>query len=574
MKQLKKLCSVMMAAALTLTMATSSFAASFVPPKTVDVIFDSGISLFSSAVTHTYAGYKLMDLSTSLKCDTTHEHISTCYNYAYTPNIKYTDIMVAATHAVGIKYVTSTGHKQDATAATLVAALSNATHDQSIQFAEEVYKDIKAANLTADAAEQSDIAFNGLQPGYWLFVDTTQNLGNEARSLYLLDTKITDDNNQIIITPKRGVPEVDKKVSDNALTNFGDETDVSIGDTVFFKISGTLPKEFAHYETYTYAFHDTLSTGLKYNDDAKVYVYKDGNVNSPLQANKVDITAGFSISYDEETGKLTVSDNDAKPEFDAADLLEYDSVTGEIKSKIVLEYSAELMPNAVIGGEGNPNEVYLEYSNDPYTEGTGNTEEDVVKVYTFRLDVTKEDGNNSNVKLEGAEFVLYRKVNGVNQYVKLEDKTINGTPYSDVVSEWTTDESSGSVLTSDAYGNFYITGLDEGQYWLKETKAPDGYNLLQTPIEFTISAEYTDAGAEQKVGTLEITIPDGDANTNDTADGNVDTGVVTATVKNFSGAVLPETGGMGTTLFYAIGGVLVVGAVVLLVTKKRMGEQG
>lgn len=246
------------------------------------------------------------------------------------------------------------------------------------------------------------------------------------------------------------------------------------------------------------------------------------------------------------------------------------TVTGVSQGKyIIVEYTATLNQSAVIGLPGNSNKVYLEYSNKPDQSGsgennTGNTPEDEVLVFTYELDTTKVDGSNTETKLRDAKFVLLNsdgtKVAKISsgKFDGWQDLPTAGSDGKIAAESWPTD----TILTSNASGLFTVTGLDAGTYKLREIVAPAGYNLLKSDITVEITA--TIDGTPSTLTGLAVTA-DGTAGT-----GNVDSGIVGITVANNKGATLPETGGIGTTIFYTVGGILVLVAVVLLVTKKRM----
>ncbi|MGN0133497.1 MAG: isopeptide-forming domain-containing fimbrial protein [Anaerotignum sp.] len=524
MKGMKKLVSLVLALAMVLAMAVPSFAAGFRPAKTTTVYFNSGISLFANGQSASqYDGYKLLNLTTSLKCAEDHTHKSTCYNYAYTINDTYADIMVDAANAVlGGNSVTEDN---------LIKAIQDMEEDTTLlKFANEVYKAIQAEDLPADEAGIENSA--DIDQGYWMFVDTTNYESTDyTRSLLILDTHGQEE---LVVTPKQDLPVVDKEVED---------VDYNIGDTVEFTLRGTVDKYLEYYDSYTYIFHDTISDGLDLDTDSFV-VYLDDVELDPSE---------YTINYACDCGcSFAVEIND---------LQGLDDVTEN--SIIKVEYTATLNEDAVIGDPGNPNDVYLEYSNNPYNESsTGKTEKDVVVVFTYELDVTKVDKNDADVTLEGAEFVLYRKNGGTKEYVQLDsDDKVNGWGNKD----------DATTLTSDEDGFFKIIGLDSGIYYLEETKAPDGYNLLKDPIELVITAKYLDDGTENKgIVTNDLIELDELTATADGDDVTTRNGKVVMDVENGSGVELPSTGGIGTRIFYAAGGILVVGAVVLLVTKKRM----
>ncbi len=411
-----------------------------------------------------------------------------------------------------------------ATAADVANALAKVSGAEEVR----AIADIIGQNLNtvagtstkgADAYKITDLA-----PGYYLVKDRdgSQTGANDAYTRFILEVV-----GNVTAAPKTGtVPTVTKKVLEG--TEYKDVADYNIGDTISFQITGTLPGNYADYASYKYIFHDTLSSGLTYvADSAKVYV--GGNT----------ITADTVTHSD---GSLTVTFNDLKgiPSISAA-------------SVITVEYTATLNASAVIGGAGNPNTVYLEYSNDPNvgsTGATGRTVTDKVTVFTYALDVTKVDGEDADKFLGGAEFKLK---NAAGKYAQVESGKLTG---------WTENEAEATTLTSaETTGLFQVIGLDAGTYSLKETKAPVGYNKLDSDVELIITAAAAKADGLTK---LEIKVGE------DTQNGTLSTGIVNLTVANNKGATLPSTGGVGTTIFYVVGGVLMLGAVVALVTKKRI----
>ncbi len=395
---------------------------------------------------------------------------------------------------------------------------------------------------------------NSLNDGYYLVVDTTENVA--AGSAY--NTALLQVVGDINITVKTEAPTVEKKVLENDKykqdggygQGYNDVADYNIGDAVPFHLIGSVP-DMSSYETYKYIFCDTLSAGLTAptQDGAKVYLSSDKTRDS----SDTDVTSQFAVTVSGQN--ITVSINNLK------------SVGGISKNMfIIVEYTATLNQNAVVGLDGNPNTVYLQYSNKPDQSGsgdnnTGNTPEDKAIVFTYELDATKVDGQDNTKKLGGAEFKLHNKDN--------KWATVDA---SGKVTGWADAEEGGSTLTSGTNGLFKVIGLDDGTYYLKETKAPAGYNLLSEKIAVVITATttngqtWTDGDASKALTGLAVTA-DRTAGTGDTS-----TGIAGITIANNKGSTLPETGGVGTTLFYVLGGILVAGAVVLLVTKKRMNS--
>ena len=275
-----------------------------------------------------------------------------------------------------------------------------------------------------------------------------------------------------------------------------------------------------------------------------------------------ELTTGYTVTPNAAAtaggGSLTITFDNLKT---------VASVTSD--SEIVVKYTAKLLNTAVSGQPGNPNEVYLEYASNPNFSGTGtpptsHTPEDTVLVFTYQLNVNKVDGADTTKHLSGAEFKL--------KCVKAEtEATWNGkwvTVTDNKVTGWVDTQDKGTALTTGTDGLAWVAGLDAGTYELYETKAPVGYNRVKDPIKIVIAATLDKGEDTPALTALTIKVGSGAAE-----DGNMAGGTVAATVQNNAGATLPETGGIGTTLFYIIGGTLVVGAAVFLVIRKRMSNK-
>lgn len=421
-----------------------------------------------------------------------------------------------------------------------------------------------------------------LPAGYYFVKDKDDSLTGEDPDAY---TKfILELVQNTTVDPKSDVPSVEKKVQEDDKYNqnggygqgYNDVADWNIGDTVPFKLIGTIP-EMDGYDTYKYIFHDTLSSGLDLNTDSvKVYVAdsKDADLSSltPLTAGE-DYTLNTSPAESHCSFEVSFSDLKSVEE----------AVSGKY---IIVAYTATLNKNAEIGLDGNPNEVYLEFSNNPAQSGDGDhdtdeTPKDEVIVFTYELDTTKVDGAQTETKLPDAQFVLLNsagtkvaKIDANNKFdgwVDLPEGT--GTDGTITYEDWTTYNDNATnkvILTSGEDGLFKVIGLDDGTYKLREIKAPNGYNLLSNDVEVVITAttsngqDWTSGTASEALTKLEVTAD------KQPGTGNVNSGIADITIGNNQGATLPETGGMGTTIFYIVGGILVVGAGVLLITKKRM----
>lgn len=376
-----------------------------------------------------------------------------------------------------------------------------------------------SVSVTQDNAKTE---ITGLEPGYYLIKDKDSSLtGDEAYTEYILN--IVADTT---ITPKTDVPSVEKKVKDTNdttgdTTGWQDSADYDIGDVVPFQLTATLPVNVESYKSYFLKFDDTLSQGLDFNE---------GTVTVKL--GDKDVTSFFTTNYDAAGKKLTFTcDNILAEGFEAKN-----------GDKVVVEYNATLNENAVIGSKGNPNKVKLEFSNNPNNGGEGDkgeTPEDTVIVFTYKVVINKV--NEKNEALDGAEFTLYKKIKGE------ADKEIK------------------AVISGDKNDVFTFSGLDDGDYVLKETKTPDSYNTAKD-IAFTITADHSIVSDAPELKSLS-----GDKVTgNITLKADKAEGSLSTPVQNFKGSVLPSTGGAGRVAIYVIGAILVVGGGIVLVTKKRV----
>ncbi len=426
------------------------------------------------------------------------------------------------------------------TAAEVAEVLENFSTAQLDAFAQVVGKNLSETATTQQSSADTT-TITGLAAGYYLIKDNAAVSGTDASTKFII--KIVKNTTA---TPKSSVPTVEKKVQDNddsVTDKWQDVADYSIGDKVPFQLTGTMPSTIGDYDTYKYVFHDTLSDGLTYNSDSIKITIDDTEIANP--SNYVNVTGqSLTISFDDIKELATVTAN----------------------TKVVVTYTATLNTNAVIGLSGNPNEVYLEFSNNPNQGGsgeTGTTTKDQVVVFTYELDVTKVDGENNNTKLAGAVFKLK---NSNDKWLTVDE---NGK-----VSGWVDSEDNASPLETPESGKISIIGLDEGTYSLKETQAPSGYNLLANPIKLVINAtdlhdvDYTGSNASAELTAITLSVNDGEA-----GEGSVDTGIVSTDVENNSGSTLPETGGIGRTIFFVGGGILVLCAAVLLIVKLRKKDE-
>ena len=534
---MKKFVSIFLTLALILSLSAVAFAAE-----------DTSLTITNSEG-RTYNGYKLLELTTSLKtgdhhpaaCDGTN-HSDDCYNYAYTVNDKYRGILQQETFDNGGNYLWEGGSKpSDAAQITddqILKYLSNQTSDNGDvyqtmrQVADRLYRAILAADIEADAPGLT--GNSTIEQGYWMFADVTELDGNEANSLVMVDTK---GQRAITINPKTALPTVEKKVKDiddsedGSITDnpWHDSADHDIGDTVRFKLTATLPSNAQFYETYTMIFHDTMSAGLTLDPASiQVLMYETkhkADVDTDLNDFAKDVTSSFTVTTTGLTDGCTF-------EVGCENVYAIEGVTKD--TAFVVYYKATLNENAVIGAIGNPNEVYLEFSNNPYEEGTGETEPDKVIVFTYQLVINKTDSHGHS--LQGAGFTLSKK-------------NVDGT-YTVI----------GEELKGDDMTTFTWNGLDDGDYKLEETTVPEGYNKM-ADLVFSISATHDELSDDPK-----LTFLDGGL----MGTGTVDPGSIEKDIVNNTGTVLPETGAEGTFMLITASALFVMVAVVFMVTRKKM----
>ena len=384
----------------------------------------------------------------------------------------------------------------------------------------------EAAKMTADATATapaaaegktySTVTFSNLKLGYYL-VDTT--LG----TLCSLNTT----NPNVVMEEKNEVPTNVKTVEEDSTGKYGEKNDADIGQTVNFKSTIT-----AQAGAENYVFHDTMSAGLTLDK-------------ASIKVNNVDVTdsQGNDVSGDNYTVSYPSGEGADGCTFEIAFAQSYlDTITAA--TTITITYSATLNENATVGLEGNPNTSKLSYGEINETTGKpgSTTPPSETKTYTWDVDVFKYTMNGeTETALAGAKFTLSKNANGSNPIALVSEGNnvyrVAKTGETGTVTE----------ITTDATGKFTVKGLDADTYYLTETAAPAGYNKLAGPVTIVIGENGVVNGTTE-----------------------APQGVDEVKVLNQTGTELPSTGGIGTTIFYVLGGVLVVGAAVLLVTKKRM----
>lgn len=411
---------------------------------------------------------------------------------------------------------------------------------------------------------------SGLSAGYYLVKDKDNTLtgANDFYTAYLM--KVVAN---VTATPKGEKPTLEKQIQNNNTGEWSTTGNVAfqLGDTVNFRIITSVPDISRYPDGYTYIVHDTMTAGFTSKvtaDAASVSIVIDNNPTDTLAGDYYTIV----LNPHGDTGETSHFDITINISQAIAD----DKI--QAGDKLYINYAAVLNEKAdfyQIGEKTNTNTAQLEYSNNPNGEGTGKTPESKVNAWTLPAIISKVDGKDNAKTLDGAKFVLSRNPNLKVSDMKCDE---NGVPTvtTDLIPLFAPGDQQTSTAAYDIataeqvaagthityvveLGSKVLAGFGEHAYYLYETKAPNGYNLLAEPVKFTF---HTSATMDLLTDPAWITLND---SATQLTGMNFD-------IANNAGATLPETGGIGTTLFYVIGALLVVGAGVLLVTKKRMGK--
>ncbi|MBQ7862054.1 MAG: LPXTG cell wall anchor domain-containing protein [Clostridia bacterium] len=401
---------------------------------------------------------------------------------------------------------------------TVTAKTADTAVDQTLAKAAIAYAEKEGSGISAtktEKASDSTVEFTGLDYGYYA-IDTS--LGTLCA--------LTNTNSKITTTEKNAKPDIDKMVKEDSTGNWGYVNDAAIDEIVEYKSTITVGVGATNY-----VMHDTMDKGLTFNYNSVADDKTDNDVVVKLADGKVVDAANYTVVYPATDGHT----------FDVK--FENSFIEGLAQgTQFTVYYYAILNENAYIVTPGNKNEVYLSYGeNDTWETGKHDT-----FTYTWKIDVEKYtmDGDNK-VSLAGAEFQLLDKDGNAIKFTKVAGATV---PTYKVDAEGTVT----NIITDDN-GKFEIVGLDEGEYALHEVNAPAGYNKLTTDKVVIITSEYDEANL---TATYKI---------NEEAPATIG-------VENKTGSLLPETGGIGTTIFYVVGGLLMAAAFILLVSKKRMAS--
>ena len=394
------------------------------------------------------------------------------------------------------------------------------------------------AEVSANATNGKYTAtFTGLDYGYYVVAVPGATLAN-ANSQYA--TLVSVHSTSVNADIKGALPTVDKKVQVDGTGK--DATDAKIGDTLKFTLTSTIP-DMSAYNTYTFNFKDTLSKGLTFGQVDSV------KVGDTALTTDTDYTVATAPADNGKT-LLTVT------------MKNFKNQQANVGKKITVTYTATLNKDAVVGGAGNVNSATIQYSNNPSTNGTGESEPSKVRVFTYGFTVDKYTGKNYDdtaTRLAGAEFTLAHKGGTAISFVKVADSATQNAVYRVAKAD---EAGATTTITTPANGKVEFRGLENGEYTLTETKAPAGYNKLASAIGVKVHGQNN--GTDTTHATVTITYNNDNNGSN--YDQTASNGVIP--VQNKSGVTLPGTGGMGTIAFTVIG-VLVIALGVAWTLKRK-----
>lgn len=348
-------------------------------------------------------------------------------------------------------------------------------------------------------------------------------------------------------------PTVDKTVQGGSATDPDDHASAEVGDKLTFTLTSTVPDP-SEWDHYQFKFTDTLSKGLTFNNDVKVSI---GQTQLTAETQfKVDFADGSGAANSTLVINLGTYDGENSI-YDAKSLF-----ADHVGETITVTYTVTVNEHAIIATD-DPNTVNVGYTNGPDKDDLGTSEDEKTHQYTFGFDVNKVDGAEASKFLPGAEFELRATADGDGIQL-ISDKNDTSPTYRPAkeTGESTYEDGATTVAAVGTDGKLQFTGLKEGVYYLVETKAPDGYNVLTDPVIVKIAASYNEDGTlknwvAQIVQTADDTVNVGDGNSH------------TITVENNKGTLLPGTGGMGTVIFTVVGVAVVAGGAIWMVQRNR-----
>ena len=554
MKTMKKLFALLLAVLMVMGMATTAMAEGIT------------VTISNAAAGHTYEAYQIFDGSLNNQGVLSNVVWGSGVNgSALLTDLKTNDLFSTGTGAE--KVYTFAGCADAAAVAQVITGWPYNEKDIK-NFADVVAKYLSGTKTTSEAQSEGKYKILNLDPGYYLIKDSTATgttIGNAGATDYLLQITTSTE-----ISPKVSAPTFEKTVNTASDGTFTKAVDAQVGDIVWFKLEVSLPNLLNDYKQFYAVFEDSLPAGLEPvtgSSANNTYILHANNSTTPL-------TSHTTVGTADSQGNIPVTLNlgDIK-----------DQTTGlslNLNDKIIIKYSAEVTSEAVYGlagGKGNTNAAVFTYSNNMNEEGTPYSTATLTSsasVYVYQAEFTKVD-SVTKAPLPNAQFKLFCNVetgSGTEKRYAVATQIVvdaNGNTVAVdsedakhcvyTITNWTTDETAATVLYSGKDGKFLVKGLDALTYRLDEIEAPDGYNDMKEDVIVTITSTVDG----QTLSGLSMSV-DGASKTGTPANG-----LVTGDINNTAGTKLPTTGGIGTTIFYIVGGVLVLGAGAAFVMKRR-----
>ncbi len=544
MKRMKKILSVLLSVVMVMAIGITAFAEGDSASAATST---SNYSVTINNATGKYEIYQVFAGDLSVGSSTGVKTLS---------NVKWGKDVNAFEYTIKDADTTAQTAEQRGTDAKKIAEYLATKNNDSVvakDFAEKAINNKKTGSNSgiATANTNGKATFTGLSAGYYVVANTSVGI-SESYTEYILQVV-----GNVTVENKADVPELEKKVKDKndttgTTTEWQDSADYDIGDVIPFQLKGTIADNYDAYTSYYYAFHDVEESGLTFKEISEVYVMNN-NQKTVVPANQ------YTLKTDSQVFETAEEAEKCSFEIVFSDLknlkgTDGNAITINKDSEIYVEYTSTLNNKAVLGNQGNVNKAKLEFSNNPNGNGKGETPWDNVIVFTYKVVINKVDAKNQPLK--GAEFTLSKQVaKTINDDGSVKDYELKTVQVAK--------NSEGTVFT--------FSGLDDGTYILTETVTPKGFNTIE-PITFTVTAKH-DITWQGTNKTSVLTKLSGDKLSGEiTLTSKLSDGSLTATVVNKEGTVLPSTGGIGTTIFYVVGAILMIGAGVVLVSRRRANK--